>query len=342
MPKISVVIPVYNSEITITETLESALNQTFKDFEIIVVNDGSQDKTLAVIASIQDPRLKVFSYSNAGASASRNRGFSHAVGEFISFLDADDLWTANKLADQFKALQENPKAAVAYSWTDCIDEFSNFLRSGSHLSISGNIYGNMLLGNVLENGSNALIRRQALMEVGGYDESLPAGQDWDLYLRLAASYEFIVIPSVQVLYRVSGNSISSNVSNLELANLQLLDKAFADAPEYLQYLKPYSLGNAYKYLTYKALEGYEKQRSGLIALKFIFYSICNDRALLNQKSLIVQLLIKSIALILLSPKQSQMLFKRLTTIKKFEKLPNINTVLLEFIKIEPSELSSVS
>lgn len=113
MPTISVIIPVYNGQKTIKETIQSVLNQTFADWELIIVNDGSQDATLEIINSINDYRIKVFSYSNAGVSSSRNRGIDQAQGEFISFLDADDLWTPDKLKEQLKALQENPQAALA-------------------------------------------------------------------------------------------------------------------------------------------------------------------------------------------------------------------------------------
>jgi glycosyltransferase involved in cell wall biosynthesis len=109
MPLISVVIPVYNGEKTIQETIKSVLNQTFQSLELIIVNDGSNDETLKVISIIKDPRIKVFSYPNAGLSASRNRGLAHATGEYISFIDADDLWTPDKLEAQLKVLQENPK-----------------------------------------------------------------------------------------------------------------------------------------------------------------------------------------------------------------------------------------
>src|SRR4028119_546862 len=117
MPIISVIIPAYNAERTIKETIQSVLNQSFQDLELLIINDGSQDSTLDVVESIQDPRIRVFCYLNAGSSASRNRGIGLAKGEYISFIDADDLWTVDKLESQFKALQENPKAAVAYSWT---------------------------------------------------------------------------------------------------------------------------------------------------------------------------------------------------------------------------------
>jgi GT2 family glycosyltransferase len=109
-------------------------------------------------------------------SASRIGDFLILSGEFIAFLDADDLWTPNKLEAQLAALQDNPNAAVAYSWTDFIDETSQFLRPGPHFTISGDVYAELLRGNFLANGSNPLIRRQALIKVGSFDESLPASR----------------------------------------------------------------------------------------------------------------------------------------------------------------------
>ncbi|HEY9859784.1 MAG TPA: glycosyltransferase family A protein, partial [Candidatus Obscuribacterales bacterium] len=96
MPLVSVIIPAYNAETTIQETVKSVLEQSLQDFELIIVNDGSTDNTLQVLDRISDPRIKVFSYPNAGAAVSRNRGFAQATGELIAFLDADDLWTPKK------------------------------------------------------------------------------------------------------------------------------------------------------------------------------------------------------------------------------------------------------
>src|ERR671932_1471107 len=188
MPLISVIIPVYNGEKTIKNTIDSVLNQSFTDFEVIVVNDGSQDLTLAVINEIKDARIRVFSFPNSGVSASRNRGLAEAKGEFISFLDADDLWTPDKLEAQLKALQENPEAAVAYSWTDYIDESGNSFPQSNHGNFSGHVFVKLLLADFVGNGSNPLIQKQALVEVGGFDESLVAGQDWDMWVRLASRY----------------------------------------------------------------------------------------------------------------------------------------------------------
>src|SRR5690242_20728341 len=100
-PQISVIIPVYNGERTILETIASVQQQTFSDFELIVINDGSTDRTLELLNSVEDPRLKILSYSNGGLPVARNRGISHATGEFITFIDADDLWTSDKLEAQY-------------------------------------------------------------------------------------------------------------------------------------------------------------------------------------------------------------------------------------------------
>ncbi|MBK4732785.1 glycosyltransferase [Oxynema sp. CENA135] len=283
MALISVIIPAYNAENTIQETLKSVFKQTFTDFEVIVIDDGSQDATVELISNINDPRFRFFSYSNSGQGASRNRGLSHANGEYIAFLDADDLWTYDKLEAQLAALQAHPEAGVAYSWSDCIDENSEFLRRGGHLTVNGNVYTNLLLVNFLENGSNPLIRRSAIDEVGDFDESLPPAEDWDLYLRLAARYSFVAVDRPQVLYRVSDRSMSANVKKLEKVSLQVLDRAFNCAPSSLQYLKNFSLGNVYKYLTFKALEGKPERHQALIALRLFGLALKYDKNLLKTR-----------------------------------------------------------
>ncbi|MFB2895267.1 glycosyltransferase [Aerosakkonemataceae cyanobacterium BLCC-F50] len=326
MPLVSVIIPIFNGEKTIRDTIESVINQTFSNWELIAIDDGSQDATLDIVSSIKDSRLKVFSYPNAGAPTSRNRGFSHSEGEFIAFLDADDCWTPDKLEAQLKALQENPDAAVAYSWSDFVDESGSFLRQGSHSTVSGNVYEKLLLADFLDNGSNPLIRRQAFMEVGGFDESLPAGQDWDLYLRLAARYNFVVVPVSQILYRVSANSISSNVMRLESGCLKAIERAFSQAPESLQYLKPYSLANLYKYLTFKILDAPPERHKGLAAARFIWQAIVCDRDRLPKQQILFRILLKIALFTLLPSKKAQALIDKSNT------LPKIQNVLLSYMR----------
>jgi len=307
MPTISVIIPVYNGEITIQQTIESLINQTFIDFEIIVINDGSQDSTLDIISTIQDPRIKVFSYSNAGLSASRNRGISLASGEFISFLDADDRWTPDKLQAQLEALQANLEAAVAYSWTDYVDENGQVLRSGTRISVSGNVYEKLLVRNFLENGSNALIRRQAFTEVGNFDESLTAAEDWDMYVRLANRYHFVVVRSPQILYRVSTTSMSTNVTKQEAASLQVIEKAFNQAPESLQHLKKYTLSTLYIYLTFKVLENPSGWQNALTAARYLWLAVKNDSSVIKRQQTMLKALFKIAVVLLMPMRQSQAL-----------------------------------
>lgn len=320
MPLISVIIPVYNGQKTIQDTIESVLKQTFSDFELIVINDGSEDATLEIVNSIQDSRLKVFSYPNAGLSASRNRGLAQACGEYVSFIDADDLWTPDKLEAQFRALQENPQAALAYSWTNCIDESGQFSRRGSYITVTGNVYAKLLLIDFIENGSNPLIRRQAFNEVGGFDESLTAAEDRDMWLRLADRYHFVAVPSPQVLYRASVNSMSANVVRQEAASLRMIEKAFTQAPASLQHLKRHSIANIYKGLTFKALEGTSGQQQGLTAARLLWHAVRYDPALL-QTQVIWKVLLKIVAMAILRPRHAQAFFNR------YKKISNTTTIL---------------
>ncbi len=326
-PIISVIIPVYNGEKTIKQTIESVLNQTFSNFELIVVNDGSQDSTLKIVSNIQDPRIKIFSYSNAGLSATRNRGISLASGEYISFIDADDVWTRDKLQAQLEALQENPYAAVAYSWTDHIDESGKFFRAGPHFTFIGDVYARLLLIDFIGNGSNPLIRAQAFVEVGRFDESLPAVEDWDMWLRLAARYHFVVVPSPQVLYRIFVNSMSFNVRGMEKSSLRVIERAVAQAPESVAHLKKFSLGNRYKYLTWKALDGTPERRRALTALRFLWHTVSNDPSLLHRR-IIWKVLLKIVIAVLL-PSQSA-----LVLLKKMGRLSDLDTLFLH-TQIEP-------
>jgi glycosyltransferase involved in cell wall biosynthesis len=328
MPLISVIIPVYNGEKTIQETIESVLNQTLTDFELLVINDGSEDSTLEIVERIQDSRLKVFSYPNAGQATSRNRGIALASGEYISFIDADDLWTPDKLEAQLKVLQDNPQAAVAYSWTKCIDEFGQLSRRGSHISVTGDVYGQLLLIDFIENGSNPLIRAWALKEVGSFDESLSAAEDWDMWLRLAAYYSFVCVPSPQILYRQSANSWSANVLRQGAGSLQVMERAFNQAPESLQYLKQKSLANIYKGLTFKMLEGTPERWRGFKSLQLLWNSVKNDPALLRSR-VILKVLFKIAVVTLLPPQQAQAL------LTKAKGLAN-TTTLLGYLQLDVS------
>lgn len=247
MSKISIIIPTYNSEKTIEETIASIQQQSFTDYEIIVIDDGSQDNTIKVVKSIVEPRLQLFSYENGGVATARNRGIAHATGEFIAFLDADDLWSPDKLALQIEALYQNPEAKVVYSWTKYIDEHGQPLFSGTRYFYQGDVYKQLLQTNFLTNASNILVHRNVLDLVPGFDPELAYTADWDFYLRLAKNFNFAVVPKFQIYYRQSANSMSTKVEQLKEESLLLLDRVYQTATTKLKLQKNRSYSILYLY-----------------------------------------------------------------------------------------------
>lgn len=308
MPKISIIIPVYNGENTIRETLDSVFAQTFQDWELIISNDGSTDRTLEMVEAISDSRLRIISDTNAGLSESRNRGIRIAKGEYISFLDADDLWSSDKLEAQLQALENNPQAAVAYSWTNYIDEKSNWVRSGLHLSPQGNVLSELFIHNFLENGSNFLVRREALDRVGYFETSLTSAQDWDLYLRLADCYHFVPISRPQIFYRISSSSFSTNLQRHHSQSLLVIERALTRRPEYL---KPYykeTLANLYKYLACKVFQTASNKKNGVLAIYFSLQYIRNETLKISKIKLFLILFLKGILLVIFSQNNKAVLY----------------------------------
>lgn len=276
-PSVTVVIPVYNGQSTIQRTIDSVLKQTLSDFELLIIDDGSTDGTASRVDEICDYRIRRLSYENAGLSASRNRGLYQARGNYISFLDADDLWHPEKLQAQYEKLTNPPNThpslrslyAVAYSWTDYIDEAGKFIKPGSYLNLEGDALAHLLLADFLESGSNALICTEAARDVGGFDESLSAAEDWDFFLKLATRYFFVCVPQAQVYYRVTPKSMSSNLEQQESACLTILERAFDKAPQTLLPLRSQSLTNLYQYLSYRALQAPLQAKNCRLALGFL-------------------------------------------------------------------------
>lgn len=248
MSKVSVIVPVYNGAETISKTLESVLAQTYKDIEIIVVNDGSTDDTLSVISAFEKDRVRVFSQKNSGAPAARNYGLAQAKGDYISFIDADDLWSKDKVESQVAVLDHSdPKVGVVYSWTALIDSKDTVFSYLPKKACIGDVYKRILTTNFLISGSNAMIRKVCIDQVGGMDTSLKYTDDWDFFIRLASVCHFSVVPKYQIYYRQSNTSITAQVSKSELGSLDVIEKAFNSAPEEFQDLRPKAVSNIYLY-----------------------------------------------------------------------------------------------
>lgn len=253
MTTISVIVPAYNAEQTILETIESIQKQSFSELEIIVINDGSTDRTLEILNTIKDDRLKIFNYENGGLPVARNRGISHAIGDYMAFIDADDIWTPDKLSAQLTALQTHPEAGFAYSWTSFMDEKGETFHLGNPIYFEGDVYAHLLVSNFIASGSNPLIRREVIEHVGKFDTTLRSAEDWDYWLRIARLWHFALVPKAQVFYRKSSGAMSAKIDVMEKYNLIVIEKAFQAAPAHLQYLKKQSQAGVYQYMAQLAL-----------------------------------------------------------------------------------------
>lgn len=216
---VTVVIPAYNGAATIDETLRSVRSQTHRALEILVVDDGSSDATPAIVErhAAADARVRLIWQSNGGVAAARNRGVAEAKAELVALVDADDLWAPTKIEKQVAALDRGgPKAALAYTWSISIDEESRVFGGDHRPRDEGDVLERTCLGNLVGNGSAALMRKHAFIEAGAYDTSLRARgaqgcEDFKLYFRIAERYHFAVIPEHLTGYRQTAGNMSGDL-----------------------------------------------------------------------------------------------------------------------------------
>jgi glycosyltransferase involved in cell wall biosynthesis len=200
-PRVSVVIPTYNRAELLQQAIDSVLAQTFADFEVIVVDDASTDETGAVATAIDDDRIRYIRHEqNRHGAAARNTGIEAARGEYVAFLDDDDEWYPEKLAKQVAVMEDSPAdVALVYCWAEVYDgdERINVRRP----DLAGDIFEQTLTGNPIGATSTLLLRTDALVDIGGFDESLHRGQDSDLIRRVSHRYAVDFAAAVLVKYR---------------------------------------------------------------------------------------------------------------------------------------------
>ena len=233
---VSVVIPAYNSADMLSEALDSVLAQTFSDFELIIVDDGSTDNTREVVALFEDPRIRYVYQQNRGLSGARNTGIRVSRGRYVAFLDADDIWLPTKLAAQVELLDSLPGVGVVYGSTYWVEDRRVF--GGRKARYRGNIVRPLLVeGNIVAgSGSSVMARRECFDEVGLFDTA-PVHEDWDMWLRLAVRYEFDFVPEPLVKIRVHGVSMQKNVEKMTLRTQLFFDKVMA-APTLQDHIRP--------------------------------------------------------------------------------------------------------
>jgi glycosyltransferase involved in cell wall biosynthesis len=215
MPKVSIIIPTYNRANFIGETIQSILNQTFQDFEIIVVDDGSTDNTKKIIDGFikQSEKIKYLYQNHCGRpSIPRNYGFKISTGKYLAFLDSDDLWLPKKLEKQINVLEKN----INVGFVDCkniiINEFGSEIKGSYKFPIyNGDVFRELLKSNIILTPGSVIIKRDVIEKIGNFDESLLSLDDWDLWIRISKYYGFAYINEPLFKYRVHINNVTATL-----------------------------------------------------------------------------------------------------------------------------------
>lgn len=270
MISISVIIPAYNAESFIAETLNSVLTQSYRDLEVIVIDDGSTDRTAEIVEKIarRDERVRLVFQQNAGVAAARNAGIKMARGEWFAFLDADDIWYPHKLEKQLQRFQQlDETIGLVYCWSVLIQETSEFTGGYIAFDFNGDVGHALTYLNFIGNASAPLIRRSVIEDVGGFDIALKEQQaqgceDWELYLRIAERYKFDVVPEFLVSYRQQSAAMSRNDTSMLQSYTLVMEQWQAKHPELLPQLFGWSQSLFYQHIAFmqaqsgKTLQGF--------------------------------------------------------------------------------------
>lgn len=202
MPKVSVIIPSYNRGNFIEETINSVLNQTFNNFEILVVDDGSTDNTKEIVSKIKDERLKYIYKENGGVSSARNLGMTKAAGKFICFLDSDDLWPENFLEIMTTKLENSEYGAACCMRTRLFDNGRRQPSYQEKLFSSGQMTLKIFSNTFIQ--TSTLCFKREVLEGIFFDVNLTRGEDVDVWLKVSTRTNFLFVPDFQIIYRQSG------------------------------------------------------------------------------------------------------------------------------------------
>lgn len=277
---ITVAIPLYNKENHIANTLHCVLAQTFADYEIVIVNDGSTDNSAAEVTKFDDPRIRLVNQQNMGVSAARNRAVAEARGEYVAFLDADDEWHTDYLATQYALATKYPECdvfAVNYEFKSATGNVSTTIINGVHFSGDDGV-----LDNYFEVASSShppicsisvMVRRSAIEAIGGFPVGIPRGEDLLTWARLAARYKIAYCREAKATYVLSDtHGVNAKPVNIPRGNAvgSRLEALLEDYKGDRRQLKSY-IGRWYKIRANIFLRGGEKRNAMINILRTIKY-----------------------------------------------------------------------
>lgn len=222
-PLVSIILPTYNRSNVVGRAIESVLGQTFTNFELIVVDDGSTDDTLKILENYNDERIRIFSHdNNKGGSAARNTGISKSDGKYIAFIDSDDEWLRTKLQLQVEKIRSHPSLSIVY--TGHYKNSQGTREIGQIPQHDGNIFEAQLARDRVNPTSTVLVDKHCFETVGTFNESLNARQDYEMWLRIAKKFNFGYIKKPLVIMHEGEDRITDNVDRRIRATLTIVNK----------------------------------------------------------------------------------------------------------------------
>jgi glycosyltransferase involved in cell wall biosynthesis len=231
MATVDIIIPAFNAAKYLPSAIESVISQTFEDWRILLVDDGSTDNTAELVAPFLNrlgSKIRYIQQENRGISAARNAAIRASTSEFLAMLDADDVWLPCRLSESLKVLEERPLAGLAYGLITRIDSEDRLGETftGNRENAEGHIARHIYMRTVELPCVTITIRRRCMDEVGMFDETMQASEDRDLWLRIALRYEIAFVPKVLAYYRSSPNSMTTVPQRMLQAQLRFLQKHY--------------------------------------------------------------------------------------------------------------------
>ncbi len=229
MPQVSVIIPTYNYGHFIKEAIMSVLSQSYSDLEVIVVDDGSTDETSSIISSVKDSRISYIYQENQGLASARNSGIEIASGEYIGFLDADDIWMPNKLELQLSRFKKRSDVGLIYTGYEVIDDSGTYIVTRKAHKSEGDLISQLILGNIVSgSATTSLVRRKCFDKAGLFDKTLLSCEDWDMWLRIAQFADFDCIDQPLAKIRLHGSNITCDPGQMEKGLFAVIEKFYSD------------------------------------------------------------------------------------------------------------------
>jgi glycosyltransferase involved in cell wall biosynthesis len=293
MKKVSVIIPAYQVENYIGAAIQSVVEQTYDNWELLIIDDGSPDRSVEVCRQFTDPRIKIISQENRGLAGARNTGIRNAQGEYLAFLDGDDVWFSEKLEKHVEHLENSPAVGVSFSPSGFIDEAGN--AKGTYLKpkLREISPASLLRDNSIGNGSAAVVRREVLeaikfqdnrygtIEEFYFDENLRQAEDLDCWLRITIQTHWIIegIPEELTLYRVNSGGLSASLLKQLTYLEKVIEKTRSYAPELIEQLEGIAKAYHLRYLARSAV----RLQDGSMAVKLSHRSLATDWHILREE-----------------------------------------------------------